>query len=126
LSLRACFFTLDGKVDSAMSGFFWFTIVAQANSNAGLPDMVNRIVLFILGLLVFCFVCGFAWRTIPALRRILPTGEKAPPPDKSFHLSDELLDDDYPATRYQPQPLEENNPAADSGSPPQKRLRIND
>jgi hypothetical protein len=109
-----------------MSGFFWFTVLGQANSNAGLPDMVNRIVLFILSLLVFCFVCGFAWRTIPALRRILPTDRKAPPPDKSFHLSDDLLDDDYPGANTKYIAENDTSAAADSGSPPQRKLTIND
>jgi hypothetical protein len=43
------------------------------------PDflgMLLRIVLFLLFLLVFVFACGYAWRTFPALRAILPLPEK--------------------------------------------------
>ena len=43
------------------------------------PDflgMVLRVVLFLLFLLVFVFICGYAWRTLPGLRAILPLPQK--------------------------------------------------
>jgi hypothetical protein len=43
------------------------------------PDfagMLLRIGLFLLFLLVFVFACGYAWRTIPALKAILPPPQK--------------------------------------------------
>lgn len=38
--------------------------------------MLLRIFLFLLFLLTFCFACGYAWRTLPALRAILPLPQK--------------------------------------------------
>lgn len=43
------------------------------SSNDGtFGPMVVRIGLFLLFLLIFVFACGWAWRNVPALRRIIP------------------------------------------------------
>lgn len=51
--------------------------------NNGFGEMVLRIGLFMLFLLIFVFVCAYAWRTIPALRALLPRpkpqDEQTPP-----------------------------------------------
>jgi hypothetical protein len=47
--------------------------------NSGLGEMTLRIGLFMLGLLIFVFLCAYAWKTVPALRRILP----APKPEET-------------------------------------------
>ncbi len=38
--------------------------------------MIIRVGLFMLFLLVFVFVCGYAWRTLPGLKALLPPAEK--------------------------------------------------
>jgi hypothetical protein len=42
-------------------------------SQNGLGDLMGRVGLFLLALLVFCALCGLAWRKIPALRNIVPS-----------------------------------------------------
>jgi hypothetical protein len=39
--------------------------------NEGLGSLVFRMGLFMVGLLIFCLVCGLAWRKIPRLHNLL-------------------------------------------------------
>ncbi len=41
-------------------------------ANEGLGSMTLRIGLFMLAILIFMFTCGYAWKTIPALKRLVP------------------------------------------------------
>lgn len=59
--------------------------------------MLLRIGLFLIFLLVFVFACGYAWRTLPALRAILPLPEKRVTEQVKLNLpplagSDQILD----------------------------------
>ncbi|MEI6046233.1 MAG: hypothetical protein WCS37_17940 [Chloroflexota bacterium] len=48
--------------------------------NDGLGSMIIRITLFMVGLLVFCLICGLAWRKIPGLHALLSVPQTEEPP----------------------------------------------
>jgi hypothetical protein len=65
-----------------MVSTLWLGVLAQTSggqlpsgnipANDGFGAMVLRIGLFMIGFVVFFFICGYAWKTIPALRALLP------------------------------------------------------
>ncbi len=60
-----------------------------------LLGMLVRIGIFLIFLLVFVFVCGYAWRTLPGLRAILPNVEKRVSEPITLNLPDS--DEDLPS-----------------------------
>jgi len=75
-------------------------------ANSGLGDMILRAGIFLAFALVFFFGCAWAWRTVPALRAILPS----PRPSDAAAEAEKIVIDLYSAT------------ASSSPSKPQNRV----
>lgn len=86
------------------------------DSGSELWAMIARITIFLLALLVFCFVCGYAWRTLPALRKILPPPQRVSPEEKRVTLvAEEYADLDSEENEQPATYLHLSNASADSG-----------
>lgn len=72
-----------------MSHVFFGPLLAgeplPSDLNSEFWAMVLRITLFLGFLLVFVFVCGWAWRTLPGLKAILPE-----PPQKRLNYKEQI------------------------------------
>ncbi len=71
-----------------------------SNSGSDFSAMLVRILFFLLFLLVFVFVCGYAWRTLPGLRAILPRVEKRVRDPITLSLADEPEQESTTTTNY--------------------------
>lgn len=64
-----------------------------SNPNGEFFAMLLRITLFLVFLLVFVFVCGYAWRTLPGLKALIPPPQPQPKEEPGLTLveQDEIV-----------------------------------